>query len=260
MIRCERAGEIVVVRLSRPDRRNALTPEMVDEFRTHVLSVGDARAIVIAGEGGMFCSGFDLAMCQADPTGGVLRRLLAGLSAAIRTLRASPVPVVVAAEGGAIAGGCALLGGADLVIANRQAKFGYPVHRLGVSPAVSAPTLTPSVQSGGTRRLQMEGALIGGDEAYRIGLVHILVEQPEQVLPAALDHAVSLASRPGDAIIETRQWLRVITDKLIGDNALWNDAALATSLSLVGGSEERTLLKVSATHSTRPTKGPTPRS
>src|SRR5690606_31084299 len=95
---------------------------------------GDAnvRALLLRGEGPVFCAGFDLDACRHDPL--AMRALLTGLSATILALRTCPCPVVIAAQGAAIAGGCALLGGADFVVTDAQARFGYPVTLLGISP------------------------------------------------------------------------------------------------------------------------------
>ncbi len=144
MIRTETDGGVRTIVLDRPEKRNALTPAMLDDLAAGVRAVtlgkGDdagVRAVLIRGEGRCFCAGFDLDLCRDDgPEQAVMKSFLAGLSDAIVAMRACPRPVVIAAHGAAIAGGCALLGGADLVVADRDAKLGYPVVRLGVSPAI----------------------------------------------------------------------------------------------------------------------------
>ena len=135
-----------------------------------------------------------------------------------------------------------MLGGADLVIADRAAKLGYPVVRLGVSPAVSAPTLNSQVLPGPARRLMLNPTLIDGTEAHRLGMVHVLVDQAADVLPSALARAQDLASKPPEALAATRAWLREVEAATSGPSTTSVDAALATSLSLAGGPEERQLL------------------
>lgn len=243
LVRCVDDGAVRVLTLDRPDRRNALTPAMLDVLHDLVVAPSGAGCIVLQAAGPMFCSGFDLDLCQGDPGGGTMRRLLTGLSEVVRALRGQPQPVVIAAQGGAIAGGCALLGGADLVVADRRAKFGYPVVRLGVSPAVSAPTLFRSVSQGSARRLQLDPTLVDATEANRLGLVHVLVDDPGQVIPLALARGKEMASKPRDAMAATRAWTGQIEDALGLDFGLAGDAALATSISLTGGLEERLLLR-----------------
>ncbi len=238
MIRVDRDGRIAVVALDRPDQRNALTPEMLNTLRGRAAEAAqDAGALVLRGEGPVFCAGFDLKMCRAVPDGSVMRALLTGLSEAIATLRGLPIPVVIAAHGAAIAGGCALLGGADVVVADRGAKLGYPVVKIGVSPGVSAPFLRPGVGDGATRTRLLDPDLISGEEAARIGLVHELVDRPEDVLPRAMEAARGLAEKPAHAIAATKRWLGEI--EAVGNQAR---RALDVSLGLAGSDEERARL------------------
>ncbi len=238
MIRIERDGRLVVVVLDRPDQRNALTSEMLDVLRRSASEAArDAAALVLRGEGPVFCAGFDLKLCRETPDGSAMRALLTGLSEAIATLRGLPIPVVVAAHGAAIAGGCALLGGADVVVADRGAKLGYPVVKIGVSPAVSAPFLRLNVGDGAARARLLDSGLISGEEAARMGLVHELVDLPEDVLPRAIEEARALAEKPAHAIAATKRWLNEIDP--IGDGGR---RALDVSLGLAGSEEERVRL------------------
>lgn len=238
-IRLEVTGPVAALLLCRPDQRNALTPEMLAEFNRALGAIPSAaRCLLLAGEGAVFCAGFDLSLCHAHPDGSVMRVLLRGLSEAVAALRALPIPVVIGAQGAAIAGGCALLGGADFIVADSGAKFGYPVTRLGVSPAVSAPFLAQSIGPGRARERLLDPTLIDGVEALRIGLVHRLVDQPDQVRQAARAEAVALCEKPQEALRATRRWL----DELSGLGP-WRGRALAASQSLAGSPEERSRIE-----------------
>lgn len=238
MIRVEHDGRVARIVLARPDKRNALTPDMLGALRAGAAeAAGTAGALVLCGEGAVFCAGFDLVMCRDAPDGSVMRALLAGLSEVIEVLRALPVPVVVAAHGAAIAGGCALLGGADVVVADRAAKIGYPVVRIGVSPAVSAPFLRLAVGNGRCRVRQLDPGLVSGVEAARLGLVHELVDQPEGVGLRAAEIARALADKPAHAYAATKAWLNEV-DGLGASPA----RALNVSLALAGSTEEQRLL------------------
>lgn len=246
MIRLERDGPVAVIVFDRPAQRNALTPEMLVRLvELADQAKGHSAAVVLAGNGKAFCAGFDLDLCRAHPDGSVMRALLTGLSAAIQALRGLAIPVVAAAHGGAIAGGCALLGGADVVVADRGARLGYPVVRLGVSPAVSAPFLTRSVGYGLARARLLDPRLIDGSEAARMGLVHRLVELPGDVRPESVRIASELATRPSVAMATTKGWLNSLapTDASEG---------LAASLRLAGGAEERE--RLAATKQTPPAR------
>lgn len=232
LVRTERDGDLALVTFNRPDRRNALTPPMLDLAAgavTQALS-GPARALVLAGDGPCFCGGFDLKLCLDTP--GTLATLLRQLSELVTSLRSAAKPVVIAAHGAAIAGGCALLSAADLVVTDDAAKIGYPVVPLGVSPAVSAPTLREAIGDGPCRARLLDPALISGREAVALGLAHDLVATPDLVRPRALDLARTLAAKPPTAIAATKQWLREISpiDPARG---------LAASLSIVDQPEER---------------------
>jgi len=237
MFHVEHIGPVARLAMDRPDQRNALTPTSLAALSAHAREVTDAgaRALILAGEGKSFCAGFDLTLCKDDPN--AMRELLTGLSKAIVTLRSLPIPVVAAVQGAAIAGGAALLGGADVVVADRDAKIGYPVVRIGVSPAVSAPFMQSGIGDGPTRARMLDTELISGERAHEIGLVHELVDSRNDVAPRALELANDLAAKPAGAMAVTKSWCMELADASMADRAF------DVSLSLTGGDEERELLE-----------------
>jgi enoyl-CoA hydratase/carnithine racemase len=232
LVRTERDGDVAFVVFNRPDRRNALTPAMLDLAAAAVSQAlsGPARALVLAGDGPCFCGGFDLKLCLDTP--GTLATLLKQLSSLVLTLRNADKPVVIAAHTAAIAGGCALLSAADVVVTDHAAKIGYPVVPLGISPAVSAPTLREAIGDGRCRARQLDPGLISGQEAVALGLAHDGVATPDLVRPRTLELARTLAQKPPPAIAATKRLLREIAPI---------DAArgLDASLSIVDQPEER---------------------
>lgn len=225
------------ITLDRPDKKNALTPEMQDQLIAAIEEMADCPqigAILLGGHGAAFCAGFDLTLCRENSD--ALRTLLEGLSRAVRALRAAPMPVVIAAHGAVIAGGCALLCGADYVITDRNAKIGYPVVRLGISPAVSAPFFRLAVGDGRARERMLDTALIGGDEAVRIGLAHESLLDATRVRDRAIAVATEFASKPAWGMRATKRWMTEVDQSLDVTKA---EEALATSLGLVGSPEER---------------------
>ncbi len=237
MFHVEHLGPVARLAFDRPDRRNALTPASLAALATEARAATEAgaRAIVLAGEGRSFCAGFDLTLCKDDPN--AMRELLIGLSRAIVTLRTLSTPVVAAVQGAAIAGGAALLGGADVVVADRDAMIGYPVVKIGVSPAVSAPFMRHSIGDGPTRARLLDTELITGQRAYELGLVHELVDSRDDVAPRALELAQELAAKPPGALAATKSWCNELGDTSPAQRAL------EVSLSLTGGDEERELLE-----------------
>lgn len=245
MIRLSTEDGVRTIAFDRPEKRNALTPDMLTELTAAVRAVtrgrgedASVRAVLLRGEGRVFCAGFDLDLCRDDgPEQGVMRSFLTELSAAIEAMRSCPRPVVIACHGAAIAGGCALLGGGDFVVADRGAKLGYPVVRLGISPAVSAPFLLASVSSGAARRRLLDHPLFDGVEGARIGLVHELVDEPGAVGPRAQGIAHEMAHKSVHAMKATKAWaLEVGGEKKMAGRAA---RALDASLSLVSGDEAR---------------------
>jgi methylglutaconyl-CoA hydratase len=249
LVRCESSAGIATITLCNGPKRNALTLAMLEDVAGAIRAAArrarpDAdgvNAILLHGEGPMFCSGFDLDACHADAN--VLRKLLAGLAAVVRLMRDEiDVPVVVAAHGGAIAGGCAMLGGADVVIADAQAKFGYPVTMLGLSPAVSAPNMRRAMSDGATRARLLQPSLVTGAEATRLGLVHESVATAAEVLPRATAVAQQLAAKPAGAARITKAWLAKVEQRAGLSSGVMAAASLETSIGVVGTPEERSRL------------------
>lgn len=247
-------ARVGVVTLSRAEKKNALTAGMLMLVRQAVeafsgsytfgsptpnplLLGGGFGAILIEGEGAAFCAGFDLSLCKENSD--ALKELLTGLSGVIRAMRACPVPVVVAAHGAAIAGGCAMLAGADVVVTHNECKLGYPVVRLGISPAVNAPFLRLAIGDGATRERLLSSQLISGWDATKIGLAHECIEDAGKVRDRALTVAQHLAAKPGPGMRATKALLNEIDGSL--DEALASRGLLA-SLGLVGSAEERARL------------------
>jgi enoyl-CoA hydratase/carnithine racemase len=227
-------GKVAILRLSRPEKRNAMTPAMLTELEGALRRCAEARAVVISGEGSIFCAGFDLTLCQDDR--GALEELLRGLTRVIVAMRETPCPVVVSAHGAAIAGGCAVAAAADILVTNTEAKLGYPVVRLGISPAVNAPVVAERMGHGGTRARLLDPQVISGTEAVRCGLACEALAEASAVEPRAVEIARALATKPRCGLEATKLWLeRVSPAPLL-------DEALASSLELVGGEEENRLL------------------
>lgn len=176
---------VLRVTMNRPERRNALSPEMVDELVALFTRLGgepDLRAIVLRGAGGNFCAGADVKGLQGaraggsgagggDPTAAVARgnRRFGHLMCAVNDV---PVPVVALVEGAVMGGGFGLVCVSDVALALRDARFGLPETGLGLIPAQIAPFVVQRVGLTQARRLMLTGARFDGAEALRLGLVH----------------------------------------------------------------------------------------
>jgi enoyl-CoA hydratase/carnithine racemase len=165
----------------------------------------DVQVVLMRGVGKAFCAGFDLAAAVDDHA--LLAEFIHRLSAITRQMRQMPQVVMAAVHGAAIAGGCALVSAADIVVVSRTATLGYPVHRIGISPAVTLPTLLQALPPGAARQLVMSGELIDGAMAHRMGLALQLSENDERVLDDARALAQRIASHGHHALRVTKDWI-----------------------------------------------------
>jgi enoyl-CoA hydratase/carnithine racemase len=206
-IRVERDGPTLRVTLARPERRNAFDETMIAELTEAFASVGDARVVVLAGEGPAFSAGAD-----AD-----WMRRAAGLSeqenlrdarraaAMLETIDRCPAAVVALVRGPALGGGSGLVACADVALATEDAVFGFTEVKLGLIPATISPYVVRRIGAGAARRLFVTGERFGAHTALAIGLVHELVDD----LEAAGERLVGeiLAGAPG-AIREAKALVR----------------------------------------------------
>lgn len=208
MILLETQQPIATISLNDPSRRNALSMPMFDALDAAVQRIaGDSslHIILLRGEGSVFCAGFDLAAAVDDPE--LMAQFIMRLSQLNRSLRRMPQIVVAAVQGAAIAGGCAILSACDFIFASQDATLGYPVHRIGVSPAVTIPTLQQAIGGGAARSLLMGGELITAVEAHRLGLVTHLSSSSATVHADAMAHCRMLAEKGPHALRVTKAWL-----------------------------------------------------
>ncbi|GJQ29033.1 MAG: hypothetical protein HBSAPP03_09170 [Phycisphaerae bacterium] len=234
MIAFEPRGDLAVVRLDRPEKKNALTPKMLRGLASHVETTLSAKAIVLSGVGDVFCAGFDLGLARDDD--GALGSLLEALAAATRALREAPCPVVVSAHGAAIAGGGALLSAADFAVTTPGAKIGYPAVALGISPAVSGPHLAATAGHGPARARLLDPGLIDGRGALRIGMACELAPDAAECEAKALALAEMLAAKPRHALGYTKRWLNELDGSTHAPSLR---DALDASVACVGTSEQR---------------------
>ncbi len=210
------AGPIATISLNDPARRNALSLPMFDALDLaleRIASDAAVHVVVLRGEGAAFCAGFDLGAAVDEPD--LLPQYIARLSLLNRGLRRVPQVVVAAVHGAAIAGGCAILSACDFIVVAADARLGYPVHAIGISPAVTIPTLRLTIGDGATRALLMSGELIDGVEAHRRGLATDLAPSAEAAHAQAMERARALAQKPPKALRTTKAWLNELDGSLL---------------------------------------------
>ncbi len=215
-------GLVRTITLNRPERRNAMTPEMQAEL---IAAMGDAvasgcRVLVLAGAGQAFCSGLDLSVLQAmqEKTAAEQRADAERIAKLFRTLYELPIPTIAAVEGAAITGGTGLAMICDFTLATPAAKFGFTEARIGFVPALVSAFLALQIGDKRSRDLLLTGRLFDAEEAWRLGLVNEVVplEDLAQRVQALAD--VLIANSPKS--LETTKRLMAVQNKA------WLDAAI----------------------------------
>ncbi|MFN2470435.1 MAG: enoyl-CoA hydratase-related protein [Gaiellaceae bacterium] len=173
-LRVERDGELLRITLARPGRRNAFDAELIRELHDAFADVGDARVVVLAGEGPSFCAGADIEWQRGsieltyDENVEDARHLYGMLHAT----ETCPAPVVARVQGHALGGGAGLVACTDIAIAAADATFGFSEVKLGIIPAVISPFVLPRIGPNAARRYFLTGERFDAQTACRIGLVH----------------------------------------------------------------------------------------
>src|ERR1700735_3844308 len=177
-----------MITLNRPERRNAMTPEMQAELIVAMeeAAASDCRVVVFAGAGEAFCAGLDLSALQGmnDKSAAEHTADAERIARLFRTLYELPKPTIALVHGAAIAGGTGLATICDFTLAVPGAKFGYTEVRIGFVPALVSAFLTLQIGDKRARDLLLTARLFDAAEAHRLGLVN------EVVPPDVLDERV----------------------------------------------------------------------
>jgi methylglutaconyl-CoA hydratase len=188
----ESAEGVKTITLNRPDKRNALSPALIEELTLALREAEtcDCGVVILTGAGPAFCSGLDMEHLETMTarTPEEHRRDSENMALVLRTLYDFPKPIVAAVNGPAIAGGMALATIPDFTLATPEAKFGYTEVRVGFVPAIVASFLIRQVGELRTRELLLSGRILKAQEALQLGLVTQIVEQ-DDLLPSA--HALA---------------------------------------------------------------------
>ena len=220
------SGPVRTLTLNRPDRRNALTPQMQDEL---IAALDDAaaspttRVLILTGAGDAFCAGLDLSALQSmlAKTAAEIEADAARIDRMFRTLYDHPLPTIAAVNGHAIAGGTGLATLCDFTLAVPAARFAYTEVKIGFIAALVSAYLTLQVGEKRARDLCLTGRAFLADEACRMGLVTEVVA-PELLAGATQALAESLLGNSANSITATKRLIAA-------QNQPWLDAALTTA-------------------------------
>ena len=204
----EFTGEIALITLSRPEKRNAISPEMIAELFSAFSEVeaSPARVLILTGAGKAFCSGMDLEALKslATQSPAEQREDADRLASLFLRIWSFPRPTIAAVNGHAIAGGCGIATLCDFTIAVPEAKFGYSEVRIGFLPAVVSVFLLRQIGEKQARDLLLTGRLFDAAEAHRYGLVNEVVE-PGVLMIRARELAAQLMENSPSSMRATKR-------------------------------------------------------
>jgi methylglutaconyl-CoA hydratase len=208
------AQGIATITLNRPDKRNAISYELIDDLiaALHQAASSPAQIVILTGAGKAFCSGMDLDNLK-QLTGRTHEQNVLDsetMASLFRTLYDFPKPTIAAVNGAAIAGGTGLATLCDFTLAVPEAKFGYTEVRIGFVPGIVSSYLIANVGEKRARDLLLTGRLFDAEEAYKLGLVTEIVT-PEQLMTRALQLAAQLMENSPASLRTTKGLLSSYT-------------------------------------------------
>jgi len=219
-------SEIATLTFNRPEKRNAISPQMIEEILAVLgeIEQGTARVAILTGAGRAFCSGMDLDALQAlaeqsrahhlrsSGTAGMAPPSEASLEDSRRMrhmfhrVYTFPKPLIAAVNGPALAGGCGIATLCDFTLAAPEAKFGYTEVRIGFIPALVSVFLLRQIGEKAARDLLLSGRIIDAAEALRMGLITEVVPAG-QLLNRARQLAAQLIENSPTSIAYTKRLL-----------------------------------------------------
>jgi len=205
-LKIERDGHVLRVTLARPERRNAFDAALIAELTEAFGDVGDARAVVLAGEGQSFCAGADvdwqrsaIDLSYEENIEDALR-----LYRMCETIDRCPAPVIARVHGYALGGGSGLAACADIAIAAPDAVFGFSEVKLGIIPAVISPFVLPKIGAH-ARRYFLTGERFDAKTALRIGLIEEIAEDLDSAVERVLSELLTAGPK---AVREAKRLIR----------------------------------------------------
>ena len=192
-LRIELDGPVLRIAMARPERRNAFDAALIDELAAAFADVGDARAVVLSGDGPSFSAGADVEWMRSsvelsyeENVADALR-----LRAMLDAIDGCPAPVVARVQGHALGGGCGLVACCDVVVAEPSAQFAFSEVKLGIVPAVISPFALAKIGPSWARRYFITGERFTAETALRIGLVHEVADDLDAAVDAIVGELLS---------------------------------------------------------------------
>jgi methylglutaconyl-CoA hydratase len=209
-LKLEFLGELAILTLNRPEKRNAISPQMLAELQSALDAIekSHARVGIVTGIGKAFSAGMDLetlsAIARQSPEENMddSRRM----ARMFRRIWSFTRPLIAAVNGAALAGGCGIATLCDFTLAVPEAKFGYTEVKIGFLPAIVSVFLIRQIGDKRARDLLLTGRLITAAEAKELGLVNEIVE-PDRLMDRAKELAAVLIEASPSSITRAKRLL-----------------------------------------------------
>jgi methylglutaconyl-CoA hydratase len=204
------SGKVAHITLNRPDKRNAISAQMIADLQSALDAIekSHARVAILTGAGKAFCAGMDLEMLaaiakQSPAENQEDSRRIAKM---LRRIWSFPRPLIAAVNGAAYAGGCGIATLCDFTLASSEAKFGYTEVKIGFLPAIVSVFLTRQIGEKRSRDLLLTGRIIDATEAREYGLV-TEVFPAERLMDAAQELADTLIAASPSSLSRAKRLL-----------------------------------------------------
>jgi methylglutaconyl-CoA hydratase len=206
----ESTEQVATVTFNRPDKRNAITTQMIAELQDVLDSIEktQTRVVILTGSGKAFSAGIDLDMLRniAKQSPGENQEDSRRIAKMFRKIWSFSRPMIAAVNGHALAGGCGIATLCDFTLAVPEAKFGYTEVKIGFLPAIVSVFLTRQIGEKRARDLLLTGRLIEASEAKEMGLVNELVA-PENLMARANELAETILAASPSSITRAKHLL-----------------------------------------------------
>ena len=194
---------ITILTLNRPERRNALTLELMNELIAAIRVASDEaaeRVLILRGAGTAFCAGMDLQAATVQNSHATAEMV----AKTLLTLSQTRLITIAAVHGAAVAGGAGIMSACDYVVAAERTKIGYPEVRRGLVPGLVMTFLRRQVRERYIRELLFSGELIEAERAREMGLVNRVVSAAD-VMKTAQEFADSVLLGAPEAVVQTKR-------------------------------------------------------
>ncbi len=232
---------IATITLNRPDKHNAMHGPLIAELSNALQSLAkdDSRVLLMNGNGKNFCAGGDIAWMQkiAGASKEENEQDAQSLANLLYQLYCFPKPTIVLAHGASLGGGLGLLAAADIAIAAKNAVFGLPEVKIGLTPSMISPYLIAAIGERMAHYYFLTGERFAAEVAYRLGLIHQVTET-DALLSVGITLAQTILQNSPNALRAAKQLIREVSHEKISEQLTQRTAAHLADLRATPEAQE----------------------